>query len=638
MGRPRQGAAYNCYKDAKRNFCRVCRKAVKKGFTRNFSLMDQLYHEKSSSRMWKLVKKHRNSITDSHSAMDMHKLESYFKCKFDTPNGNYMEAESKVSNMYENNSFHASETLSQYSVVKYIKQLRSGCTPGLDLISAEHLKYALKTKLPMFLSKLFTVCLRFAIVPQTFCEGLLIPLLKKQNLDPRIVKNYRPITVSSVCSKVLEYHILDQCADYKNSPSQFGFVSQRSTVMAASLAHDVSRYCVSAGSPLFMCSLDTQGAFDNLPHPVLFDKMSTAIPTPIWCLLYYWYSNMNIRIRWNKVLGNTIPVRITRQGGLSSPFLFNIFYKDLVEEIESSQCGVTINNITYNIYCYADDILISSTTASGLQSLIDKANVNLSSCGLNFNPQKSECIIVGGNPFTTSPKWHLNGEKLPVRDSIVYLGTVIGDRNGEKHTESRLRKATKSFYSLQGCGLNAHGVSPNTGLHIYNTAVRSTMTYVCSAVHISGKYLKKLDQLQGKIIKSILGIPYSSRTTPLLNALELETLTDTVHKASLDLLKSCLLSDSRTQSFYCHLTGIVNTRYKPLVKNTLVDRAMSVCHNKNINYFRYLWDSSYRVKIKHCFINHIHTGAIGFIDSIRNVLNNYNHQNRKTLTCLLKSF
>ena len=295
-------------------------------------------------------------------------------------------------------------------------------------------------------------------------------------------------------------------------------------------------------------------------------------------------------------------------------------------------------NITYNIYCYADDILISSTTASGLQSLIDKANVNLSSCGLNFNPQKSECIIVGGNPFTTSPKWHLNGEQLPVRDSIVYLGTVIGDRNGEKHTESRLRKATKSFYSLQGCGLNAHGVSPNTGLHIYNTAVRSTMTYGCSAVHISGKYLKKLDQLQGKIIKSILGIPYSSRTTPLLNALELETVTDSVHKASLDLLKSCLLSDSRTQSFYCNLTGIVNTRYKPFVKNTLVDRAMSVCHNKNINYFRYLWDSSYRVKIKHCFINHIHTGAIGFIDSIRNVLNNYNHQNRKTLTCLLKSF
>ena len=118
MGRPRQGAAYNCYKDVKRNFRRVCRKAVKKGYTRNFSLMDQLYHEKSSSRMWKLVKKHRNSITDSHSAMDMHKLESYFKCKFDTPNGNYMEAESKVSNMYENNSFHASETLSQYSVVK----------------------------------------------------------------------------------------------------------------------------------------------------------------------------------------------------------------------------------------------------------------------------------------------------------------------------------------------------------------------------------------------------------------------------------------------------------------------------------------------------------------------------------------
>ena len=241
-------------------------------------------------------------------------------------------------------------------------------------------------------------------------------------------------------------------------------------------------------------------------------QLQFLLQSDVFCIIGT-QTTQHIRIRWNIVLGNTIPVKCgTRKGGLSSALLFNIFYKDLVEEIESSQCGVTINDITYNIYCCADDILISSTTTSGLQSLIDKANVNLSSCGLNFNPQKSECIIVGGNPFTTSPKWHLNGEQLPVRDSIVYLGTVIGDRNGEKHTESRLRKATKSFYSLQGCGLNAHGVSPNTGLHIYNTAVRSTLTYGCSAVHISGKYLKKLDQLQGKIIKSILGIPYSSRT------------------------------------------------------------------------------------------------------------------------------
>ena len=54
--------------------------------------------------------------------------------------------------------------------------------------------------------------------------------------------------------------------------SQFDFVSGRGTNMAISVSRDVISYCVKNGSSIFACSLDADGAFDVIPHSVIFDK------------------------------------------------------------------------------------------------------------------------------------------------------------------------------------------------------------------------------------------------------------------------------------------------------------------------------------------------------------------------------
>ena len=40
----------------------------------------------------------------------------------------------------------------------------------------------------------------------------------------------------------------------------------------------------------------------------------------------------------------------TRQGGLSSPFIFNIFYKDLVSGLNDLDCGIVIANSKFNVF------------------------------------------------------------------------------------------------------------------------------------------------------------------------------------------------------------------------------------------------------------------------------------------------
>ena len=51
--------------------------------------------------------------------------------------------------------------------------------------------------------------------------------------------------------------------------------------------------------------------------------------------------------------------------------IFNVFYEDLIDNISHSDRGISLRGETYNVFCYADDLLITSTTVSGLQSLID---------------------------------------------------------------------------------------------------------------------------------------------------------------------------------------------------------------------------------------------------------------------------
>ena len=167
----------------------------------------------------------------------------------------------------------------------------------------------------MFISVLLTWCLCFGLVPDSFQCGLLVPLIMKSNLDPSVAKSYRPIIMSVTISKLLEYYILEEISDtYQPSIYQFSYVPGRSTQMAAALMHDVGAYCNQQGSPTY-----------QIPHSVLFDCVD-AFPDACWRVMLNWYTNLQAKVKWNNQLCDSIPIsKGTRQRGLSSPAMFNMF-------------------------------------------------------------------------------------------------------------------------------------------------------------------------------------------------------------------------------------------------------------------------------------------------------------------------
>ena len=115
-----------------------------------------------------------------------------------------------------------------------------------------------------------------------------------------------------------------------------------------------------------------------------------------------WYKKLTVQIKWCKLLSEKISVCIgTRQGGISSPLLFNIFHQELVDALSKCPGGISIHNDSFNVFCYADVLILTSLSVTGLQELIDTASYYIIAHGLNFNATKTICTSLRAKHFET---------------------------------------------------------------------------------------------------------------------------------------------------------------------------------------------------------------------------------------------
>ena len=186
--------------------------------------------------------------------------------------------------------------------------------------------------------------------------------------------------------------------------------------------------------------------------------------------MHTWYSNLTIQVKWCGTLSSKIKVGVsTRQSGLSSPFLFNLFYQDLMSLLSNCSGGIPIQNKSYNIFCYADDLIIVSLSVTGLQEMINAATSYVVDHGLNFNPVKTTCKTFGTCNLKIAPKWYINDCLLTSDNAVTHLGTTLTG-NITDHIDTPIVPARRAYYSLQDAGVCCDGVAPKTLSRIYKVA------------------------------------------------------------------------------------------------------------------------------------------------------------------------
>ena len=194
----------------------------------------------------------------------------------------------------------------------------------------------------------------------------------------------------------------------------------------------------------------------------------------------------------------------------------------MIEVLSKSNTGIIIENKKYNVFCYADDILLSSATITGLQTLIDVSVNFIENHGLRFNPIKTSCFIRGKHPFCSNPKWYINGEERVLKENVNYLGAILSNHAGNNHVAARRSICRKTFYSLQNAGLCFKGLQTDTKLHIFSNTCRNSLYYACEAILLSSQNIKDLDNMYSKLLKQMLGLGNFCKNTPLFQAVMMQ--------------------------------------------------------------------------------------------------------------------
>ena len=87
--------------------------------------------------------------------------------------------------------------------------------------------------------------------------------------------------------------------------------------------------------------LDTSKAFDRVKHSMLFTKLlRRGAPGYIVRLLMFWYAHQTMCVRWGGSVSSKCKVSNgVRQGGILSPFLFNVYMDDLSVNLKKCPTG-----------------------------------------------------------------------------------------------------------------------------------------------------------------------------------------------------------------------------------------------------------------------------------------------------------
>lgn len=633
-GRPRQGQVYSCYKYVKSVYRKTCRQAFNNNIQHGFNYINSLYASRNTKQFWKHIRHIRNCNNDSSDYITLDALTDYFENKFShTPDetvdmvkcNDHVQIKTALLEKVVYN-----KTITTDKMCDLIKKLKRGCAPGPDKTLAEHFFYGVHTALVPVLCHLFSTCIQFGVLPQNLRHGTLLPIIKKPGADATVPKNWRPITLSNTIGKLLEIYIMDECVQSSLDDSQYGFVKGRGTEMATSIIHDVIVHSVAHGSPVYTCSLDAEGAFDRIPHNVLLSTADGTIPDHCWRLLNTWYHDMHVSVRFRGASSKHIPINIgTKQGGITSPLLFNLFYRQLIEKLNKIDCGIKACGVSFNVFCYADDVLLTSLTITGLQKLINAANEFIRSYGMSFNASKTVCKTFGKCTLIDKPAWSLNNTLLKESEVLSYLGTNLAETS-QSHVHERIRKTRRAFYSLQPAGLCPHGVSPSVTAHLWNLAVRPVLMYGCATIFVDKTRLSELEKTQSLLIKTSLGLPKCCKHSDLLAALGIPKVSTSLVISHLNIFKRSILNSVKARTFYLNLSRSGN-----MIKNMMISTVLEHAREYDINILRFLIDDAYSKTVN----NNLKRKTVsGVTDTINYLLHDFNDQNQELLKLLLLPF
>lgn len=426
--------------------------------------------------------------------------------------------------------------ITQHELQRAIQHTRN-TTPGNDNIPNIFLR-CLPLETMAELLGLFNQSFTTGFIPLQWKQGIVIPI-PKPGKNKESVESYRPITLLSCMSKVLE-RIITSRLDFllelrlrSLSGSQCGFRRGHSTMdVLLRIEHEIRRSLASQ-EICVVVYVDLKSAYDKIWHAGLLHKIrKCGVKGKLlrWLSAYLADRTFHVRVEGSESslfhAKSGVP-----QGGVLSPLLFNIMLADMPVESGVQQ------------YIYADDITFS---CSGHDPM--KVKQTMETYLLSF---EKWCLTWGVviNPLKTKVQ-HFTRKRIPCPD-VQFCGATITYNKVQRllgllldsplltwvqHVQYLRVEGIKRLNVMKALSSTNWGADNITLMIFYIAYVRAKLDYG-SILYDSAleSHLHKLEVLQNSCMRLILG---ARRSTPILS-LQAET-----HLPSLSLRRNYLSANT----------------------------------------------------------------------------------------------
>ena len=306
--------------------------------------------------------------------------------------------------------------------MQYLSKITNSHSCGHDNISSSTLK-CIAHEICECLTLIINQSITTGIFPENLKIAKVVPIYKKY--DQSQIKNYRPISVLPVISKIFENAMHSQLMEYFTSHKllsnqQYGFRPNRSTELATLELMDRNINNMNENFSPVNIYLDLSKAFDSLIYNILLSKLK-----------YYGLQSNALQLIKSYITGRCQYVQLSDvkssthavvcgipQGSVLGPLLFNIYINDITKATPK-----------FNIIMYADDTTLVAVIEDEINREITKISHWLHSIKLLLNTAKSKFMVFFKHPKTIPKlKLTINDNAIEQVTEFNFLGITI-DQN-----------------------------------------------------------------------------------------------------------------------------------------------------------------------------------------------------------------
>jgi len=270
-----------------------------------------------------------------------------------------------------------------------------------------------------------------------------ITLIPKKDKNPKLIKNWRPITLLNSDYKILTKYIAEFLRYNLNDiihSNQKGFLQGRFIGENIVNAMSMIDYAETNNIDLTLIFLDYQKAFDSVEFSMINRCLeSFGFGPNIRKWIKFIYKNIQSCIVNNGHISEFFTLeRGLRQGCPLSPYLFILVVELLAISIRNNDKikGICIQDIECKINQYADDTFLSlADNQESLNEVFGTINKFSQISGLSLNKDKTEILNIN-NQVNINRAWLKNEVKL--------LGITL-NRNVEKMSEANFTPKLKEI-------------------------------------------------------------------------------------------------------------------------------------------------------------------------------------------------